>query len=122
MPAEESREPWYTYFFGVRGFLRLYPIAVGFGFFGFVIYVTELFPTHESLPSRLLGSSRFALQDWRLILILAFVLAFMVWVCAVHGAPGLRKEFSDECKDYDWWGRRLPEAGRCHPSAERCGG
>ena len=107
MDSQDTKEPWYAYFFGVRGFLRLFPIAVALVFVGFVIYVIELFPTTQGLSSRLVYSLKLAVEHWEFVTILGFMLAFMVWGDAIHRAPAFRRRLPDELKNYDWWGRRV---------------
>src|SRR5438445_13014556 len=100
-----SRSRLYTYFFGVRGLLRLYPVVVTAVFSGFVLSAMMIL-TGRGL-SHLTDSLTLSLYYWKHVLVMALYFAFMVWFLAIHRRSIFRRDAStsDELRDYDWWGR-----------------
>ena len=109
--AHLPKKHWYSYFFGIRGLLRLYPIIGTVVYSGFFFCALLMHSAGASSHARLIQSARLALYFWGHVLVLAFIFTLMLWIRVIHAARGWAGAwaFSDECKEYDWWGRQVPQ-------------
>ena len=109
MPYAEPKHPWYTFFFGVRGLLRLFVAMLAFSY---AIFACSIFRNNsDSLFPRMTNAITVAAGRWEILLLFAGLFSIALWF-AFHSDVeprgwGLYRIFSEECEDYDWWGRRI---------------
>lgn len=114
MPSVESKHPWYTFFFGVRGLLRLFVAMLAFSY---TIFVCKFIGSGAGSPfSRLTNAITIAAGRWEIILFVTGLFSIALWF-GFHSDVeprgwGLYRMFSEECEDYDWWGRRIEDKRR----------
>jgi hypothetical protein len=109
MPYVEPKHSWYTFFFGVRGLLRLFCmiLALAYG-----IFICASFGSGGALFSRFADAAAIAFSHTLTITLVTGLFSIALWF-GLHssiepGRWGFYQAFSEECQDYDWWGRRLP--------------
>jgi hypothetical protein len=109
MPYVEPKQAWYTFFFGVRGLLRLFVAMLAFSY---TIFVCKFLEANAGSPfSRLTNAITVAAGRWEIILLFTGLFSIALWF-GFHSDVeprgwGLYRMFSEECEDYDWWGRRI---------------
>ncbi|HMI51641.1 MAG TPA: hypothetical protein VK525_09020 [Candidatus Saccharimonadales bacterium] len=105
-PAQ-FHDPWYVYFFGMRGLLRLmvffFLLLVAIFFFGSGGRFSHFF------DFRIREDWDFLLDVKLAIFFLTLTSATLIWL-AIHRRTGMESLFTwklppDERKNYDWWGR-----------------
>ena len=108
MPYAEPKHPWYTFFFGVRGLLRLFSMILGLAY---AIFVCASLGDTGSILYRLLDAANLAARRMEIIALVTGLFSIALWF-GLHssiepGRWGFYQAFSEECEDYDWWGRRI---------------
>ena len=109
MRSASPKHAWYTFFFGVRGLLRLFIAMLAFSY---TIFVCKFFDSDAGSPfSRLTNAITIAAGRWEVILLFTGLFSIALWF-GFHSDVeprgwGLYRMFSEECEDYDWWGRRI---------------
>lgn len=109
MPYIAPKHPWYTFFFGVRGLLRLFAAILAFAY---AIYICAALGTDGPLAPRIAGAAAIAFSHTATLALVTGLFSIALWF-GLHssvepGRWGFYQAFSEECEDYDWWGRRLP--------------
>ncbi|MHB8527801.1 MAG: hypothetical protein ACYDD2_16885 [Candidatus Acidiferrales bacterium] len=114
MRSANPKQPWYTFFFGVRGLLRLF---AGLLAFSYAIFVCRfLVADRDPLLARLSNAMKIAAGRWEIIFLFTGLFSIALWF-GFHSDVeprgwGLYRMFSEECEDYDWWGRRIENKRR----------
>lgn len=113
MPYVEPKHPWYTFFFGVRGLLRLFAmiLALAYG-----IFVCASLGDTGSIFYRIADAAGLAARRTEIIALVTGLFSIALWF-GLHssiepGRWGFYQAFSEECEDYDWWGRRISNRRR----------
>jgi hypothetical protein len=108
MPYIESKAPWYTFFFGLRGLLRLFvlTLALAYG-----IFIWARLGTTGAIGSRIVEAASIAAGRTEILALVTGLFSVALWF-GLHssiepGFLGFHRIFSEECDDYDWWGRRI---------------
>ena len=109
MPYIAAKHPWYTFFYGVRGLLRLLAANLAFAY---AIYICAALGTDGPLAPRIAGAAAIAFNQTGTLALVTGLFSIALWF-GLHssvepGRWGFYQAFSEECEDYDWWGRRLP--------------
>jgi hypothetical protein len=109
MPYAAPKDPWYVFFFGVRGLLRLFVLILALAYAIFVL--AALGDAGPVLP-RLADAANIAAGHSEIIALVTGLFSIALWF-GLHssiepGRWGFYQMFSEECEDYDWWGRRIP--------------
>lgn len=108
MPYVASKGPWYTFFFGVRGLLRLFSMTLALGY---AIFVCAKMGDDGSIFSRIAEAASIAAARTEILALVTGLFSIALWF-GLHssvepGFLGFHRIFSEECEDYDWWGRRI---------------
>ncbi|MGB6874606.1 MAG: hypothetical protein WBD87_01095 [Candidatus Acidiferrales bacterium] len=107
------KNPWYAFFFGLRGLLRLFAMILALAY---VIFVYAAFGDGGPILPRLVDAASIAAGRTEIITLVAGLFSIALWF-GLHssiepGRWGFYQMFSDECQDYDWWGRRVTDRRR----------
>jgi len=110
MQPIEPKHAWYTFFFGVRGLLRLFAAILAFAY---AIFICASFGADGSFFSRLSAAAICAFSHTAKLALVAGLFSIALWF-GLHsnmdpGRWGFYRVFSKECEDYDWWGRRISD-------------
>jgi hypothetical protein len=106
-PASPFHDPWYVYFFGIRGLLRLmaffFSLLTAIFFFGSGGRFSHFF------DFRIREDWDFLLDVKLAIFFLTLSSSTLIWF-AIHRRTGFDNLFiwklpASERKNYDWWGR-----------------
>lgn len=108
MPYVAPKSPWYTFFFGVRGLLRLFVLTFALGY---SIFACAALDDGGPLLSRLADAANIAAGRTEILALVTGLFSVALWF-GLHsniepGFLGFQRMFSEECEDYDWWGRRI---------------
>jgi len=108
MPYVESKHPWYTFFFGVRGLLRLFAMTLALGY---AIFVCAKMGDGGPIIPRIAEEASIAAARTKVLALVTGLFSIALWF-GLHsslepGFLGFQWIFSEECDDYDWWGRRI---------------
>lgn len=113
MPYVAPKAPWYTFFFGVRGLLRLFvlTLALAYG-----IFIWAKLGTTGAISSRIVEAASITAGRTEVLALVTGLFSIALWF-GLHssvepGRWGFQRMFSEECDDYDWWGRRIPNRRR----------
>lgn len=113
MSRVEPKAPWYTFFFGLRGLLRLFvlTLALAYG-----IFIWAKFGTTGAISSRIIEATSIAADRTEILALVTGLFSLALWF-GLHsnvepGFLGFHRIFSEECEDYDWWGRRISNRRR----------
>ncbi len=105
--------PWYVFFFGLRGLLRLFLMifALAYG-----IFACAALGDGGPILSRLAQAASIAAGRTEIIALVTGLFSIALWF-GLHssiepGRWGFYQMFSEECEDYDWWGRRVTDRRR----------
>jgi hypothetical protein len=104
----EPKQPWYVFFFGVRGLLRLFVLTLTFAY---AIFVYAALGNGGPILSRLGDAANIAAGRTETLALVTGLFSIALWF-GLHssiepGFLGFQRIFSEECEDYDWWGRRI---------------
>ncbi|MGC1107658.1 MAG: hypothetical protein WA876_14085 [Candidatus Acidiferrales bacterium] len=110
-----SKNPWYAFFFGLRGLLRLFVIILALAYAIFVCAALGIGDGGRFLP-RFAEAASIAAGRTEIITLVTRLFSIALWF-GLHssiepGRWGFYQMFSDECEDYDWWGRRVTDRRR----------
>ncbi len=113
MSCLESKAPWYTFFFGVRGLLRLFVLTLALAY---VIFIWAKLGTTGAIASRILEAASITAGRTEILALVTGLFSIALWF-GLHssiepGFLGFHRIFSEECDDYDWWGRRISNRHR----------
>ncbi len=113
MPHVEPKAPWYTFFFGVRGLLRLFVLTLALAY-GIFIYAK--LGTGGEFFARIFEAATIAAGRTEVLALVTGLFSLALWF-GLHssiepGFLGFQRIFSEECDDYDWWGRRISNRRR----------
>jgi hypothetical protein len=113
MPHVAPKTPWYTFFFGVRGLLRLFAITLALAY---AIFVYAALGDGGPFLRRLAQAAAFASGRMEILALVTGLFSIALWF-GLHssiepGRWGFCQMFSEECEDYDWWGRRISNRRR----------
>lgn len=102
------KEPWYVFFFGVRGLLRLFALTLAFAY---AIFACAALGNGGPILSRLVDAATIAAGRTGILALISGPFSLALWF-GLHssiepGFLGFQRVFSEECEDYDWWGRRI---------------
>jgi hypothetical protein len=108
MPYVAPKDPWYTFFFGLRGLLRLFVLTLTFAY---AIFVCAALGNSGSILSRIADAACIAAGRTEILALVTGLFSIALWF-GLHssiepGFLGFHRIFSEECEDYDWWGRRI---------------
>lgn len=108
MPYVASKNPWYTFFFGVRGLLRLFAMTFALAY---AIFVCAALGDGGPILSRIAEAASIAAARTEILALVTGLFSIALWF-GLHssvepGRWGFYQMFSEECEDYDWWGRRI---------------
>jgi hypothetical protein len=108
MPYIAPKEPWYVLFFGVRGLLRLFALTLGFAY---MIFAYAALGNGGPILSRIDEAATVAAGRTEILALVTGLFSLALWF-ALHssiepGFLGFHRIFSEECENYDWWGRRI---------------
>lgn len=108
MPSTEPKHPWYTFFFGVRGLLRLFVLTLALAY---AIFVCAALGDGGPIMSRIVEAASIAAARTEILALVTGLFSIALWF-GLHssvepGRWGFYQMFSEECEDYDWWGRRI---------------
>lgn len=113
MPYIAPNNPWYTFFFGVRGLLRLFAmtLALAYG-----IFVYAALGNGGPIIPRIAEAASIAAARTEVLALVTGLFSIALWF-GLHssiepGFLGFHRIFSEECEDYDWWGRRISNRRR----------
>lgn len=103
-----AKSPWYTFFFGVRGLLRLFSMTFAVAF---LIFMAAALRDGDPIFPRLAEAASIAAARIGIIGLVTGLFSIALWF-GLHssiepGRWGFYQMFSEECEDYDWWGRRI---------------
>lgn len=113
MPYARSKAAWYTVFFGVRGLLRLFVLTLALAY-GIFIYAK--LGTSGEFFSRIAHAASLVAGRTEILALITGLFSVALWF-GLHssiepGFLGFHRIFSEECDDYDWWGRRISNRRR----------
>lgn len=113
MPYAQPKAPWYAFFFGLRGLLRLFVLTLALAY-GIFIYA-KLGTTGEFF-SRIAHAASLVAGRMEILALITGLFSVALWF-GLHssiepGFLGFHRIFSEECDDYDWWGRRISNRHR----------
>lgn len=115
MSYTAPQSPWYAFFFGLRGLLRLFVMILALAY---AIFVSAAFGIGAGGPflPRFTEAAAIAAGRTEVITLVTGLFSIALWF-GLHssmepGRSGLYQMFSEECEDYDWWGRRLTDRRR----------
>jgi hypothetical protein len=108
MPYVAPQSPWYTFFFGVRGLLRLFVLTLALAY---VIFACAALADGGAILPRLAEAANAAAGRTEILALVTGLFSIALWF-GLHssvepGRWGFYRMFSEECEDYDWWGRRI---------------
>ena len=108
MPYPAPKAPWYAFFFGVRGLLRLFVFTLAFAY---GIFIWAKLGTTGAIGSRFIEAASIAAGRTEILALVTGLFSVGLWF-GLHssiepGFLGFHRIFSEECQDYDWWGRRI---------------
>jgi hypothetical protein len=104
------KEPWYVFFFGVRGLLRLFVLTLALAY---AIFACAAFSNSGPMLSRLADAATVAAGRTEILALITGLFSLALWF-GLHssiepGFLGFHRLFSKECENYDWWGRRISD-------------
>lgn len=107
MPYVAPKHPWYAFFFGVRGLLRLFAMTLALAY---AIFVYAAIGDGGPIVSRIAEAASIAAARTEILALVTGLFSIALWF-GLHsslepGRWGFHQIFSEECEDYDWWGRR----------------
>lgn len=113
MPYVEPKQPWYVFFFGLRGLLRLFVLTLAFAY---AVFACAALGDGGRLLPRLADAAASAARHTEILALVTGLFSIAIWF-GLHssiepGFLGFQRIFSEECEDYDWWGRRIPNRRR----------
>lgn len=108
MTPVAPQSPWYAFFFGLRGLLRLLALTLGFAY---AIFAYAALGPSGPILRRLAGAATIAAGRTEMLSLVTGLFSIALWF-GLHssvepGRWGFYRMFSEECEDYDWWGRRI---------------
>lgn len=108
MPYAVPKHPWYTFFFGVRGLLRLFALTLALAY---AIFVCAALGNGGPIIQRIAEAASIAAGRTEVLALVTGLFSMALWF-GLHssiepGRWGFYQMFSEECEDYDWWGRRI---------------
>ena len=108
MPYAAPKHPWYTFFFGVRGLLRLFALTLALAY---AIFVCAALGNGGPIIQRIAEAASIAAGRMEILALVTGLFSMALWF-GLHssiepGRWGFYQMFSEECEDYDWWGRRI---------------
>ena len=109
MPYVEPKQPWYVFFFGLRGLLRLFVLTLALAY---AIFACAALGDGGPILPRLADAANIAAGRTEILALVTGLFSIAIWF-GLHsslepGFLGFQRIFSEECEDYDWWGRRIP--------------
>ncbi|HKF53208.1 MAG TPA: hypothetical protein VKB26_12915 [Candidatus Acidoferrales bacterium] len=113
MPYVAPKNPWYTFFFGVRGLLRLFAMTLALGYA--IFFYAKIGDSGPIIP-RIAEAASIAAARTEVLAMVTGLFSIALWF-GLHssiepGFLGFHRIFSEECEDYDWWGRRISNRGK----------
>lgn len=113
MPYVDPKTPWYAFFFGVRGLLRLFAMTLGLAY---AIFVCAKIGNGGPIIPRIAEAASIAAARTEVLALVTGLFSIALWF-GLHssvepGFLGFHRIFSKECEDYDWWGRRISNRDR----------